>query len=71
MICAECTGSGACDPCDGYGTLPDSSPNAGDGADCTICTGDGICPVCAGAGTTNHDRTTNEISAAALWKASA
>jgi hypothetical protein len=52
MICALCSGSGACDPCDGYGTLPDSYPNAGDGADCIVCDGSGICPNCAG---TTHD----------------
>ena len=75
MICTECSGSGACDPCDGYGTLPDSSPNAGDGTDCTLCIGDGICADCGGTGTTDqHDTdtdTNHDTSAAALWKASA
>jgi hypothetical protein len=73
MICTECTGSGACDPCDGYGTLPDSSPNAGDGTSCPLCTGDGICADCGGTGTTDqHDTDTNDdTGAAALWKASA
>ena len=75
MICTECSGSGACDPCDGYGTLPDSSPNAGDGVDCTVCAGEGICPDCTGSGTTENDQhDTNPIhdnGAAALWKASA
>ena len=37
MRCGECSGSGACDACDGYGTYPDSSPNAGDGPECEIC----------------------------------
>ena len=60
MICDLCTGSGACDPCNGYGALPDSYPNAGDGADCQTCDSSGICPNCAGTGTTDHDLTDNE-----------
>jgi hypothetical protein len=56
MTCQECNGSGACDPCDGYGTYPDSFPNAGDGQDCDICSGSGNCPDCNGTGeTTNHN----------------
>ena len=27
--CQECNGSGACDPCDGYGFYPDSYPGVG------------------------------------------
>ena len=69
MICDECSGSGACDPCDGYGTLSDSYPNAGDGTDCVICAGDGICPDCGGTGTNNNSN--DECSVSALWKASA
>jgi hypothetical protein len=54
MRCGNCNGSGACDPCDGYGTYPDSSPNAGDGPDCEICQGTGRCPECDGTGDTNN-----------------
>lgn len=50
MQCAGCSGSGACDPCDGYGYFPDSFPNAGDGPDCQICDSSGVCPECHGAG---------------------
>ena len=49
--CAECRGSGACDPCDGYGCYPDSYPNAGDGPECERCAGSGECPDCHGTGT--------------------
>lgn len=56
MICDLCSGSGACDPCDGYGVRPDSYPGAGDGTDCEICTATGVCPQCGGTGT--HDDTT-------------
>ena len=55
MTCDLCSGSGACDPCDGYGTHPDSYPNAGDGADCALCAATGACPQCQGTGThSNH-----------------
>lgn len=50
MICQGCTGSGACDPCQGYGDLPDSFPNAGDGRNCEMCSGDGVCTECYGTG---------------------
>ncbi len=60
MTCDGCSGSGACDPCDGYGTLPDSYPNAGDGADCDLCAADGVCITCGGTGITN--RTTNGMT---------
>jgi hypothetical protein len=61
MTCTLCSGSGACDPCDGYGTLPDSYPNAGDGADCTVCDRSGICPNCTGTGTTtDHHHNDND-----------
>ena len=50
MKCDGCSGSGSCDPCDGYGYMPDSSPNAGDGADCEICETTGVCPDCDGTG---------------------
>jgi len=48
--CEQCRGSGACDPCDGYGFYPDSYPNAGDGPQCEYCAGSGDCPVCHGSG---------------------
>ena len=44
--CEQCRGSGACDPCDGYGFYPDSSPGAGDGPECEFCDGSGECPTC-------------------------
>ena len=50
MRCGECSGSGGCDACDGYGTYPDSYPNAGDGPECEICDGTGRCPECGGTG---------------------
>lgn len=49
-VCDCCSGSGSCDPCDGYGVLPDSYPNAGDGLECEVCSGEGLCPQCAGSG---------------------
>jgi hypothetical protein len=58
MTCEGCSGSGACDPCDGYGTLPDSYPNAGDGADCGLCAADGVCIACRGTGINNDIATT-------------
>ena len=67
MRCGTCSGSGACDPCDGYGTYPDSSPNAGDGPECEICDATGRCPECHGTGdtSTNHNSNTNDISGSA------
>jgi hypothetical protein len=50
MRCDECSGSGACDPCGGYGYYPDSYPNAGDGPECDVCDGAGICVGCLGEG---------------------
>ena len=46
MDCTECNGSGACDPCDGYGFYPDSYPGAGDGPECECCGGSGNCSEC-------------------------
>ena len=54
MTCQGCNGSGACDPCDGYGTYPDSFPNAGDVPECEICAGSGNCPDCHGTGETSN-----------------
>ena len=63
MRCRECSGSGACDPCDGYGTYPDSFPNAGDGPECEICDGTGQCRECGGTGDVdNHSTTTNSTN---------
>jgi hypothetical protein len=47
MECPQCRGSGACDPCDGYGFYPDSYPGAGDGPECEFCDGSGECPACS------------------------
>ena len=44
--CEQCRGSGACDPCDGYGLYPDSHPGAGDGQECEFCDRSGECPTC-------------------------
>ena len=72
MICDGCSGSGACDPCDGYGTTSDSYPNAQDGTECEICTGDGVCVDCGGTRETpDTDTEHDQMGAAALWKASA
>jgi hypothetical protein len=51
--CQECHGSGACDPCDGYGFYPDSYPGAGDGPECEYCAGSGDCPDCHGTSATS------------------
>jgi hypothetical protein len=64
MICDLCSGSGACDPCDGYGALPDSYPHAGDGAECDLCFGSGTCPQCSGTGEANND--TNDCNSELL-----
>lgn len=81
--CDLCSGSGACDPCQGYGVLSDSYPNAGDGPECDVCCGDGICPDCCGTGEgiddTDPDDDVNNtihnnelaVSGEAGWKASA
>jgi hypothetical protein len=80
--CQMCSGSGACDPCQGYGVLSDSYPNANDGPECDVCRGNGICPDCAGAGegiddsdpdddTTNYNSNDCAASGGAGWKASA
>lgn len=55
MDCEECSGSGFCDACDGYGTGPDSSPNAGDGPYCEVCDATGVCATCDGDGTEPDD----------------
>ncbi len=41
-MCDGCSGSGACDVCDGYGDLTDG------GAECPACDGTGVCPACYG-----------------------
>ena len=56
--CQECNGSGACDPCDGYGFYPDSYPGAGDGPECEFCAGSGCCPDCHGNGNSTTSTTT-------------
>jgi hypothetical protein len=61
--CGECSGSGACDPCDGYGYGPDSWPNAGDGTECGVCEGTGLCPECHGTGSTSTCTDTAVVTA--------
>ncbi len=61
MNCQGCNGSGACDPCDGYGFYPDSYPGAGDGPECEICEASGCCPDCHGTGTSNTQGQTSGI----------
>jgi hypothetical protein len=56
--CQGCNGSGACDPCDGYGFYPDSYPGAGDGPECEYCAGSGDCPDCHGNGNGTTSTTT-------------
>lgn len=46
-MCVECGGSGGCDACDGYGTLP--GPEGWEGAECDVCDGSGVCVECLGA----------------------
>ena len=58
--CQECGGSGACDPCDGYGFYPDSYPGAGDGPGCERCAGSGECPDCHATGTTTSTITSDQ-----------
>lgn len=50
MNCTECSGSGACDACDGYGCLPQIDTTNSDGPECGVCSGDGLCAVCYGGG---------------------
>lgn len=59
MRCDECSGSGSCDFCDGYGCYPDSYPGAGDGPECDVCEGAGTCAECFGSGESAGD---NQIS---------
>jgi hypothetical protein len=49
MNCAECSGSGACDACDGYGTEPVTHCPDTEAPECDVCSGDGICVACRGA----------------------
>jgi hypothetical protein len=62
MRCDECSGTGACDPCDGYGCYPDSFPNAGDGPECEVCGGTGDCPECGGFGEASGTESVIEIN---------
>lgn len=48
--CPDCTGSGSCDTCDGYGTTAETHPGAADARPCPACPGDGVCPGCHGTG---------------------
>lgn len=64
MTCEDCTGSGACDVCQGYGTTPDTYPSADDGSGCPACASSGVCPGCHG--TTQHCTTTHLMSTEVL-----
>lgn len=46
MSCTECSGSGACDACDGYGTEAINHCTATEAPECVVCSGDGICVAC-------------------------
>ena len=46
MVCGECSGSQACDVCDGYGDSINS-------IECGACGGSGVCPGCFGDGETS------------------
>lgn len=46
MVCGKCSGSQACDVCDGYGDSINS-------IECGACGGSGICPDCFGDGETH------------------
>jgi len=59
--CPDCTGSGSCDTCQGYGTTPDTHPGAADGHDCPACIA-GECPTCHGTGTPRTATTPKEPS---------
>jgi hypothetical protein len=59
--CPDCTGSGSCDTCDGYGITPATHPGAGDGRDCPACIA-GECPTCHGTGTPCTATTSQELS---------
>lgn len=59
MACTGCSGSGACDCCQGYGTTPDTYPGADDGTDCPACETTGLCPTCHG---TTHPCTTPPVA---------
>ncbi len=49
MTCEECSGSGACDACDGYGTYPSIGPENNEGPECDVCSGNRMCATCNGA----------------------
>ena len=50
MDCTNCSGTGGCDACDGYGYLPPIDGTNGEGPECVVCSGNGICAECLGAG---------------------
>jgi hypothetical protein len=68
--CGVCSGSGSCDPCDGYGCFPDSFPNAGDGPECDVCEADGVCVDCGGTGETDND-SNDDSRDGAVWEVGA
>ena len=50
MDCTNCSGTGGCDACDGYGYQPPTDGTNGEGPECVVCSGNGICAECLGAG---------------------
>lgn len=58
-MCENCSGSGACDACDGYGYFPPIDGTNGEGPECDTCFGDGMCVECCGTG---HLATIGELS---------
>ena len=49
--CENCSGTGACDVCDGYGYSPPIRDSTnGEGPECDTCFGNGLCVECSGTG---------------------
>ena len=46
MTCEDCSGTGSCDACDGYGTYPSTEPTENGGPECDACSGNGLCTTC-------------------------
>jgi len=56
VVCGDCSGSRACDVCDGYG-------DSINGIECTACGGSGACPGCFGDGETSGTASLAETEA--------
>ncbi|MFC4949044.1 hypothetical protein [Pseudonocardia sp. GCM10023141] len=63
-ICHECSGSGQCDACDGYGSLlaTSGSESEYDGINCPVCSGTAQCVECCGIGEIGTEDTDNTES---------